>query len=270
LGKIKQNMIKEKLTSLREKIDNIDQKIIKLFEERMAIVSEVKKLKEKKGEKLFIKPEREFDMIAKLADISAKNISSDFIFDIWRKIITYANCLEQDLKVDLFNPQDVSCYKYILRDFYSKSFPIRNIKNNFSDSLQKLNIDKTHIIIANLFEKKSDNSCWWVDLFLHKQQDVRIFTAINNKIIEDNIQLFSIGKIPALPSKKDKTIFVIKNNEKISYSKSLGISLLNCATIEKDRFYLFEIEGFYNNCQDLSDKINNKAELKILGQYPIL
>ena len=263
-------MNKKSLNTLRIKIDEIDHNLLQLFEDRMQIVTEVKKLKESKGEKLFIRPDREFNMIKNLAERSSGKLSSHFIFDIWRKIISYSNFLEQDLKIDLFNPQSSTCYKYILRDFYNRKFPINDNKNDFSQSLQKLKNNKIHIIIANLFEKKSNTSCWWVDLFLKKTTDIRIFTAVSPRIVKENIQLFSIGKVAALPSKHDKTIFAIKADEGFSRPQNFNISLLNSVTIKNDRFYLFEVDGFYLDDYVLSNKINPIGKLKILGHYPIL
>jgi len=258
------------LTKLRTEIDAIDQKIINLLENRMKIVKRVKEIKQNNGEKLFMRPEREFNMIANLIKFSNKQLADDFIFDVWRKIISYANFLEQDLKIDLFNPENIPCYKYILNNFYNSKFPISNFNEQFLTSLKKLENDKIHMIIVNLFEKKTNNSCWWVDLFHNITPEIRLFTATSPRIITENIQLFSIGKIKATPSKHDKTIFVVKDNGQFSYNKNSQLCLLNSINIDDHRFYLFEIDGFYNKAQDLAIKLNLKEDLRILGNYPIL
>ncbi|HLD77244.1 MAG TPA: chorismate mutase, partial [Rickettsiales bacterium] len=131
----------QKLGELREEIDKIDDKILKLLQKRLEIVKSVQEVKSKNGEEFFIKSAREADMIKNLLT-KTKIMPKSAIIDIWRKIITSANCLEQPLQIALHNPNHITDFKYILRQYYADFVPIIN-QNNIADVIFDIEKNKS-------------------------------------------------------------------------------------------------------------------------------
>jgi chorismate mutase len=108
----------QELVILRNKIDKIDKKILQSLQKRMLIVKDVKLLKEKYHNNFFIKSAREADMIKNLIAKMQLNhhqlelplLPIDCIVDIWRKIISSANFIEQKLNIAIFKDKFISSY----------------------------------------------------------------------------------------------------------------------------------------------------------------
>ncbi|MFM7557677.1 MAG: chorismate mutase, partial [Alphaproteobacteria bacterium] len=116
----------QKLNNLREKIDNIDSQILNLLNNRMDIVSQVAELKKTSNDKFFIRSSREADMLKQLIHKSSGSFPKISILNIWRKIITSANMLEQPIKIALHNPNNISDLQYLVKEYYTNFIPITN------------------------------------------------------------------------------------------------------------------------------------------------
>jgi len=90
----------KKLLKFRKKIDRLDDKLIKILTKRAKVVGEVAKLKSlqpTQRDKLFIKPDRESQMLNSLVMRVnfSKNYSHNFYKAVFRLIISASNHLEQ-------------------------------------------------------------------------------------------------------------------------------------------------------------------------------
>ena len=94
--------INQKLTKLRQEIDIIDTKLIKLIENRSNLAKEI--IKAKAGEGIF-KPEREESLIKQIINLS--NYSNpDFIEGVWRLLISENLFLQGGLKISVGESSD--------------------------------------------------------------------------------------------------------------------------------------------------------------------
>ena len=85
------------LDNLRVKINNIDNELIKLLNDRMNISIEIGNYKKSKNMKVFDK-EREESLLNKLIEINNetnnKKIDEEFIKDLWDKIMNFSKNLQ--------------------------------------------------------------------------------------------------------------------------------------------------------------------------------
>ena len=85
------------LDNLRVKINNIDNELIKLLNDRMNISIEIGEYKKSKNMKVFDK-EREENLLNKLIEINNqtidKKIDEEFIKDLWDKIMNFSKNLQ--------------------------------------------------------------------------------------------------------------------------------------------------------------------------------
>ena len=114
------------LKKFRNEIDQIDEQLILLLKQRFKIVKKVGDFKKKNNEKFFIRSAREADMIKNLIKKAGKNLPKNLIIDLWRKLITAANMLEQPLQ--LFSQHQE--YEHLIRQYYNFDVPLKFFKDD--------------------------------------------------------------------------------------------------------------------------------------------
>lgn len=227
------------LQKYRKKIDKIDEKILKLLAQRMDIVEDVAQFKTKNGEKFFIRSSREFEMIHDLIKKSDKRFPASVIVDIWRRIITSANILEQKIKIGIFNPRQIPDYFYILQQYYGDFVEIINYAE-----IAKLckDVEKNKIQIVAL--NTEDN---WISEI--SKSKIKIF-AKAPFLKNSKHELFLAAIKEAEKSKSDNSLFVVQKSELDKFKGKI---------LKKNGdFCLIEIAGF------LANKPN------FIGNYPTL
>jgi chorismate mutase len=271
--------ISKELLGFRREIDKIDLKILKLLEERMEIVKEVGKFKNKKKHQFFIKSAREADMINKLVKNSSNNIFNETIISIWRKIITNANLLEQEIKIALCNPEKNNDYIYVLREYFNNLVPISNFKNT-ADVIHSLEKNEFQIAAFSLPKspEHSNNNKWWVNFTANN--DIKIYAKTSFKESGAlNLVLAANKKVEE--SESDNTLSVIEFSKKISENevttslKSAGFNFKildksNSSKINNIDLYLIELKGFFSmESEEIQDFLQSatKPITRIIGYY---
>ena len=122
------------LEPYREKIDEIDKKIINLLNERIVNVLEIGKIKEK--HKLpFYHPEREKKIYNKLMEYNKGDFPNHAIENIFREIISASRSLEKSIKVAFLGPKGSYTHLASLKQFGSsvEMFPVSSITDVFKE-----------------------------------------------------------------------------------------------------------------------------------------
>mgnify|MGYP001171866181 FL=1 len=130
------------LKKFREKIDLLDQKILKLLNQRANIAKDVAEYKKNSNNTNIFRPERESQIINSLRSLNDGPLSAEHIHNIYREIISSCLSLETNLNVSYLGPEGT--YSEIATNkFFGKSvtkiskdnlFDVFNdVKNNSSD-----------------------------------------------------------------------------------------------------------------------------------------
>lgn len=265
--------ISPQLLKYRTEIDTIDQEIIDLLDKRIEIVKNVGKYKASKQDKFFIKSAREADMIRNLIKKTDQKIHKATIFLIWRKIITYANILEQNITIGLLNSENDPHHQHYIKEYYNDFIDIKNYDNNNN---LILDINKNKIQLA-IFPAK--NKSWWIDL---AQQDNKfnIFAKIpfiKHKENNKDSELFIAAIKEPEKSYNDKTLLIIISEnkaieiEEIFSQKNIEFKILQEEVKKNNNYFLIQINDFYNQNDQLISDLNNNTKINkinIIGHYP--
>ena len=289
-----ENQQNKNLQEYREQIDAIDKKIIELLQSRLKIVRQVGALKHNYQNKFYIHSNRESDMIKNLIKYADNQIPTAAIISIWRKIISTANIIEQNLKIALHNPKNINEYYALVRDYYNNEIPIINFDsaNKIVSELENNHCQIGIFALPNSFdetEKKEDaKENWWIAL-ANNQVGMRVFTKIpfsESSTKENNShQLLAVAIKEAEPSQSDKTLVCIESPAQfnklsiINFFKenNLEIKILKSTQIiqfDGIKFFLGELDGFYNDNNQIFAKLSSKSSaqlkpfIKILGHFP--
>jgi len=107
------------LKNLRKTVDNIDKKIIQLLNMRAKITLDIAKLKRKSGKSIY-SPDREREVLKKLAIINKGPLSSAALEAIYREIMSCSLSLDRPLKVAYLGPEATFTHLAALKRFGSQ------------------------------------------------------------------------------------------------------------------------------------------------------
>lgn len=108
------------LDKLREKIDDIDLKILKLLNKRTKIVLNIRKAKKDKHLNIH-SPEREREILERLKNLNPGPFPNDVLKSIYREIFSASLSLEQPLKVAYLGPSATFTHLAARRQFGSST-----------------------------------------------------------------------------------------------------------------------------------------------------
>ena len=228
-----ENQQNKTLALFREQIDEIDLKILNLLKDRMSIIKDVGDLKKSYNEKFYIRSNREADMIKNLVNLSENKFPKSAIINIWRKIITTANMSEQNLRIAIHNPKNISDYLYLIREYYNNDLPIIN-HDSANSVVSDLENNNAQIGIFALpssndeSDKKEDTKeNWWISL-ANNRIGLKIFAKIPFVEFEqkdknsNSIQLVATAIKEPEKSNSDNTIITIETSKEVSKSAILS------------------------------------------------
>lgn len=270
------------LNQCRSQIDAIDDKILSLLGDRIKIVENVRHIKQANGEGLFIKSAREADMIKDLLAKAAPELTKSTIISIWRKIITSSNVLEQNLQIALHNPQKISDYNYLLREYYSDSVPIIS-HDSAANVILDIENKKAQIAIFALPDENNNADNWWINLANNKS-GIKVFALIPFSKTANKINLVALAVKEQEKSSDDNSLLCIDISSNLSRSdlaKALKESEIDAKIIKSAQlknvqdvaFYLVEARGFFDqNSPQIAALKKHKIKpfVNILGVYPNL
>lgn len=269
----------DKLSQLRNIIDQIDNNIVDLLNQRIQVIREVGEYKKSINENFFIKSAREADMIKKLLTKTDPAFPKSTIVNIWRKIITTANVLEQNLHIAIHNPDKIPDYQYLIKEYYGDFMPL-----SFFDSTSYIIADiekgKSQIgVFAMPQENQNKTENWWINLANNKSS-IKVFAKIPF-VGKSQYDLVAVAIKEPEKSEDDNTLFVIETDSSFSKHQvedALKKSGFKFKILKSDKleqihninFHLVEIDGFF---LENSDEVKNflKSEIKpfvkILGHF---
>ena len=91
------------LEELRNRIDELDDKIVKLLNERARVVVEIGKLKSKSGGQIYA-PDREKEVLEKIAKANEGPLPDKCLAAIWREMMSGSFVLERSLRIGYLGP----------------------------------------------------------------------------------------------------------------------------------------------------------------------
>jgi chorismate mutase/prephenate dehydratase len=126
--------MKEKLQPLRNKIDLIDAKLVRLLNERTRHVLQIGKIKHAAGGEIYA-PEREEAVLRKLARANKGPITDDSLQAIYREIMSSALALEKPLVIAFLGPEATYSHQASVKKFGAslRYEPLPNITDVFTE-----------------------------------------------------------------------------------------------------------------------------------------
>ena len=199
---------------------------------------------------------------------------------------------EQELRIAIHNPKNISDYTYLIREYYNNDVPIINYDsaNSVVSDLENKNAQIGIFALPSSndeSDKKEDTKeNWWISL-ANNRIGLKIFAKIPFVEFEqkdkntNSIQLVATAIKEPEKSNSDNTIITIETSKEVSKSAILsalkeveldGKILKSAQIIQFDgiKFHLIELKGFYLENDEILKKFSQtkiKPYIKVLGHF---
>jgi len=161
------------LKKMRENINAIDSKLIKLINDRTKVALEIGKLKLKNNQDIY-SPEREKEVYERLCGDNAGPIKNESLQAIYREIMSGVLALEKELVIAYLGPQATFTHQAALNKFGSsvKYISVKNITDVFTE-VEKGYADYGVVPIENSTEGIVTHT---LDMFV--DSDLKIYSEV--------------------------------------------------------------------------------------------
>ncbi len=158
------------LTDLRDEIDALDDALLEILERRMAVASEVARLKGDDG-LLKLRPKREGAIVARLAG-KATIASEALIAHVWRELMAHSRQSQAKMEVRLYAPTAAVALREAARERFGRVTPIIEA----GSPAEALAAAAGGEVVALI---EMDGAAWWRDL----PPGVALFGVIGNALL---------------------------------------------------------------------------------------
>ncbi len=274
----------EALTKLRTEIDAIDDKILKLLEERTCIVEQVGKLKaQHTTSQSYIRPGREASMLRNLMTKIQGKFPQAAVATIWRMVISGSLQIEHPMEIAAYSSPDNSDAYWLAREYFGPFMPI-SAQRTTTQVVRDVINGKATVGVLPVPEGISDTESWWLNL-IEDTSGVHIFAQVPFIHIEGRRSpvAVAIARVAPEPTGDDTSMIALDVAEHISRDNiirtaekvGLASGTLVAGHIQSHpdiKHYLMQISGFLSaddsKLQDFAREIGeDKIRIKILGTY---
>jgi chorismate mutase / prephenate dehydratase len=184
------------LQPIRENIDRLDQQLVALLNERLALAAEIGKLKRSSGGQIYV-PEREDAVLRKVTGLNAGPIKDEALRAIYREIMSAAIALEKPLLIAYLGPEATNTHAAAIKKFgASVDYHAMPTIADLFTAVEKSEADYAVIPIENSTEGSVREA---LDSFV--ESDVKIVAQIHLEITHALISRAPLDAITQVISK---------------------------------------------------------------------
>ena len=186
------------LEDLRKKIDELDERIITLLNDRTKVALEIGKLKQAKDSEIY-SPARESEIYQKIDSLTSSSLPKDSLKSIYKEIISASRALEKPLAVAYLGPEATFTHLASLSNFGSsvQYVPCASITEVFAE-VDRKRADYGVIPIENSIEGAVSHS---LDMFI--DSDLKICSEILFEISHNLMANCDLKRIKRIYSKAE-------------------------------------------------------------------
>ena len=259
------------LEELRNRIDELDEKLVKLLNERARVVVEIGKLKSKTGGQIYA-PDREKKVLERIAKVNEGPLPNKCLVAIWRELMSGSFALERSLRIGYLGPGGSFSHTAAMLKFgQSVEYePLADIRSIF-DEVSKGHCDLGLVPIENT---TGGGVIETLDALIDSDVKVcsEVLMTIHHNLLA-NCSLEQIEKIYSKPEvfaqcrnwlsatfKEAKTIAVA------STAKAAQMAADESGAAAIGSRVAAEVYGLRVVCENIEDIANNVTRFLVIGQ----
>lgn len=189
---------KKQMRGFRERIDKVDERILKLLHERGEIAGKIGKIKEAEGIEIYV-PSREKQIFDRIQKINKGPYTDTALFAIYREIISATRSLEQPTKVAFLGPTATFTQEAAVKHFGNSTeyAPARDISDVFQ-SVEKGHADYGVVPVENSTEGVVN---YTLDRFVESELKIcsEIVIKVSQNLLSAESSLEDVKKVYSHP-----------------------------------------------------------------------
>lgn len=173
------------LTPIRQKIDELDRKLVEVLNERLALAAEIGKVKRSQGGQIYV-AEREDAVLRKVTAQNQGPIKNEALQAIYREIMSAAIALEKPLLIGYLGPEASNTHAAALKKFgASVEYHAMAAVSDIFTAVEKGEVDYAVIPIENSTEGSVREA---LDSFVESDLKIvaQIYHEINHALISNS------------------------------------------------------------------------------------
>ena len=276
----------KKLEALRAEIDRLDDELLNVLEQRIAIVTDIAAAKKETGDGPVFRPGREATVMRRLLEKHSSDLPDAVVSRIWREIISAVTRMQRPNSVAVTAPEKSVGYWDLARNHFGAATPM-TLHKSATVVLRDVSTDPTKLGILPWQNEELDT--WWVHLAQGGETVPKIlaclpFTPNDSGNFED-LGALVIGQSQPEPSGNDVSLIVLVAKEEVSrarmneYLEKAGIpgkcmDSRSPQVEEGDWLHLIQISEFVaeedNRLSTFKELVGDGViKLVILGAYAV-
>lgn len=189
---------KDEMNRYREQIDHLDERILKLLNERAKVAIRIGKLKKESHSEIHA-PNREREIYARLEKMNTGPFPTDAIRHVFREIISASLALEEPLKVAYLGPRATFTHMACMQQFGLSAMyiPVSSIREVFNE-VERGRADYGVVPIENSTEGVVNHT---LDMFMDSPLKIagEILQEVSHHLLSKTGRLEDIKKIYSHP-----------------------------------------------------------------------
>jgi chorismate mutase/prephenate dehydratase len=280
------NFHSQNLDEIRQKIDELDNRIHDTLMERAELVLKVSEEKKKNNIQI-VQPAREAKMIRRLLGRHKGVLPQMAVVRIWRELVGAVSLLQTGLKVTVAIPDNNHNYWDLARDYFGSSLPMTR-SNSPIYAISDVKDDKASFAVVP-YPREDDEYPWWTYLGPNTPNELHIILALpHGRDPEDetpNARALVISKSGFDSSGEDNSFLLVQCDQKISrgrlvdLSKKAGLTALSISSKRSSvdsvpSIHLMEVEDYIAKddvrVKDFIKALEDPgANITCVGGYPV-
>jgi chorismate mutase/prephenate dehydratase len=274
------------LDAIRQKIDELDNRIHDTLMERAALVLKVGEEKKKNNIQI-VQPAREARMIRRLLGRHEGVLPQMAVVRIWRELVGAVSLLQTGLKATIAMPDNATEYWDLARDYFGSCLPLQKVATPIS-AISALKEGKTTFAIVP-WPMPEDEQPWWSFLDPSAPEPLSIIVALPHGKDPDapnpDHRALVVSKAGFDNSGEDNSFLLIQCDASISrarlveLSKKAGLTAISLASKPNPSgfapsLHLMEVEDYIErNDKRMKDFLksldDSGANIFCVGGYPV-
>lgn len=260
------------LENFRKDIDEIDQKLLKLIEDRVRIVKQVGEYKKQDvlEYRSIIRPGREAQMIRKIADMENSMLPTLPLAQMWRIIISSSINIEEPTNIATYVPHgNRECY-WLSREYFG-SFTPTTMYPTTMEVVHAVENRRATVGALTIADLNSPHP-WWSRL-TNLQNPPKIFAVLPFIKLAPSKRptVVTIGYVDPEDTGNDTSLWIVESNDFVSVKsirdslKSMGKDFQikdSCQVPGKRNVYhnLIAIDGFIDENDEFKSRLKDKIK----------
>ncbi|MDX6750200.1 chorismate mutase (plasmid) [Geminicoccaceae bacterium 1502E] len=241
------------LSELRNEVDRLDDAMLDLLIERMAVVQHIASLKgDRDLGRLALRPAREAMILRRLTARARGRFPAASLLQMWRELLGATTSAQAPLRICVWEPEGRGAIRDLARNHFGTLAPVRSAETA-EEALRSLGDGSAQIAVLPLPEEADR---WWRSLLGDGSRPLHVVSRLPflDGSGHSHPQAFAVAALDPEPSGEDLSLLVFETAPDISCARlcealhAAGLAPRPLATLhdgaESSVLHLIELNGF--------------------------